>query len=93
MAIIRPCPNHASCQPINGFQFTDDPDSPVANLSSEAPDPVNFAWTKFLYNDPPINSPNNFWNNPYGTGTGTITCPPGTLQTSQGCQGYWTWRF
>lgn len=78
MAIERPCPTHLLCPTIvgpAGNGYLPDPDSPIANLSSEAPDPVDFLFTYFFKNDPPINAPPDWWSPMIGVGNGQGTTP------------------
>lgn len=73
MEIARPCPIH-----VSGCECTDDP---VANFSAEAPDPVDVIRMAYIANDPPMNSPDNFYTTPIGTGG----CSGPNAQAAQDC--------
>jgi hypothetical protein len=72
--IARPCDDHITgCPCIN--------DDPFANLSSEAPDPVDVIRMAWSANNPPINAPENFW----GTLIGVGGCSGPDVTTAQDC--------
>jgi len=78
MAIQRPCPDRIICPVITGpagSGYFPDPDSPFANLSSEAPDPVDYLAMWFFPNNPPINSSEQSWNPTTGVGFGNGITP------------------
>lgn len=72
--IVRPCPTH-----ISGCPCIDD--NPFANLSSEAPDPPDVIRMGYAAADPPINSPDNFWDVPFALGS----CAGTDAQDTQDC--------
>lgn len=73
-AIVRPCPTHISgCPCIN--------DNPFANLSSEAPDPPDVIRMGYFMANPPINSPDNYWDVPLALGS----CAGTDAQDTQDC--------
>lgn len=76
MAIYRPCPNRVTCPAtvlLPGMGVIEDPDSPLMNLSSEAPDPINFLAVDYSIQTPPPESPWQWWQDPGGFGGGSST--------------------
>lgn len=70
----RPCNDHITgCPCIN--------DDPFANLSSEAPDPIDVIRMAWMADTPRSNSPENYWNVPIGVGA----CSAADAQTAQDC--------
>lgn len=72
--IARPCDDHITGCPCIS-------DDPFANLSSEAPDPVDVIRMAWSANNPPINAPENFW----GTLIGVGGCSGPDVTTAQDC--------
>lgn len=70
----RPCNDH-----ITGCPCTSD--DPFANLSSEAPDPIDVIRMAWTADAPRSNSPENYWNVPIGVGA----CSAADAQTAQDC--------
>lgn len=74
MAIYRPCPNRISCPAtilLPGMGVVEDPDSPLMNLSSEAPDPINFIGINYEQFIPQPDDPWQWWQDTGGYGGNT----------------------
>lgn len=58
--IYRPCPNRTTCPAVTrlvGQGVVEDPDSPLYNFSSEAPDPINYLGVFHYDTFPPPDTP------------------------------------